>query len=102
MWCLDNNNDYNRCAAAHVEARAQGLPHRPSLVVCPSTLVPHWPHEMARFVGSAGLTTLQYEGPPPQRKQLQACPWLLSCPSSHPVSPCACILVRDSQHMLYT
>ena len=62
------------CAAAHVEARAQGLPHRPSLVVCPSTLVPHWPHEMARFVSSAALTTVQYEGLPGTRRQLQVRP----------------------------
>ena len=61
-------------AAAHVEARAQGLPHRPSLVVCPSTLVPHWPHEMTRFVSSAGLTTVQYEGLPAARRLLQVQP----------------------------
>ena len=53
------------------QAQQQGQ-RRPSLVVCPPTLVGHWPHEIAKFVGDSLLRTLQYEGPPAQRRRLQA------------------------------
>ena len=46
-------------AACHVEARQQGLSHKASLIVCPPTLVGHWPHEIAKFVGPELLTVLQ-------------------------------------------
>jgi hypothetical protein len=46
-------------AAYHVEARQQGLPRKASLIVCPPTLVGHWPHEMAKFVGPELLSVLQ-------------------------------------------
>ena len=46
-------------------------PWQPSLVVCPPTLVGHWPHEITKFVGEGLLTTLQYEGPPAHRQGLR-------------------------------
>lgn len=48
---------------------------RPSLIVCPSTLVAHWPYEIAKFVGregSGGLRPLQYQGTPLERTALRA------------------------------
>ena len=50
---------HNMCAAYHVEQRAQGLPQRSSLIVCPPTLVGHWPHEIAKFLGPDLLSILQ-------------------------------------------
>ena len=46
-------------AACHVERKAHGLPHQASLIVCPPTLVAHWPHEIAKFVGSDLVLILQ-------------------------------------------
>ena len=40
-------------------------------MVCPPTLVGHWPHEIHKFVGSEHLRTLAYEGTPPQRAVLR-------------------------------
>lgn len=45
---------------------------RPSLIVCPSTLVAHWPHEVGKFVGADILQPLQYHGTSAVRKQLQS------------------------------
>ena len=50
-------------AACHVERKAQHLQHQPSLVVCPPTLVGHWPHEVAKFVGSEGISIMQVRVP---------------------------------------
>ncbi|CAD7702492.1 unnamed protein product [Ostreobium quekettii] len=44
----------------------------PSLVVCPATLVPHWGHEIDRFVGGDVLRALQYMGTPSDRCMLQS------------------------------
>lgn len=46
-------------AACHVEQKRDGLPHKPSLIVCPPTLVGHWPHEVAKFVGEDLLSVVQ-------------------------------------------
>lgn len=40
---------------------------KPSLVVCPSTLVSHWPHEISKFVPSQVLTPLRVHGAPGDR-----------------------------------
>ncbi len=47
------------CAACHVEQKQSGAPRRPSLIVCPPTLVGHWPHEITKFVGSDVLSVCQ-------------------------------------------
>jgi TATA-binding protein-associated factor len=57
-------------AAHQLSGRPEDLP-LPSLVVCPSTLVPHWGHEIAKFVEPGLLRTLLVQGPPAQRQQLQ-------------------------------
>lgn len=46
-------------AACHLERRAQQLPHMASLILCPPTLVPHWPHEIQKFVGSGQVSIVQ-------------------------------------------
>ncbi|KAL4458077.1 hypothetical protein ABPG75_012942 [Micractinium tetrahymenae] len=43
----------------------------PSLVVCPSTLVQHWPFEIAKFVGPEVLRPLAYHGAPAERAALR-------------------------------
>lgn len=43
----------------------------PSLVVCPSTLVPHWPFEIGKFVGPDVLRPLAYHGTPTERAALR-------------------------------
>ena len=43
----------------------------PSLIVCPSTLVAHWPHEIAKFVEEELLLPLQYSGNPTERARLR-------------------------------
>ncbi|BDA40363.1 TATA-binding protein-associated factor 172 [Coccomyxa sp. Obi] len=58
-------------AACQVEQKRDGLPHKPSLIVCPPTLVGHWPHEIAKFVGEDVLSVVQYEGTPPARCALR-------------------------------
>ena len=40
----------------------------PSLVVCPSTLVSHWPHEIAKFVSKDVLAPLRVHGTPRERE----------------------------------
>jgi len=65
-----NNRRRDRDAASHAEQRAAGAPPRPSLVVCPPTLVGHWAHEVDKFVG-ASLRALAYEGPPAARAVLR-------------------------------
>jgi TATA-binding protein-associated factor len=42
---------------------------RPHLIVCPATLVSHWPHEIDKFVDSSILSALRYGGTPAQRAQ---------------------------------
>lgn len=44
---------------------------RPSLIVCPATLVAHWPHEIAKFVEETVLRPLQYHGQPAARAALR-------------------------------
>lgn len=62
-------------AASTAEARqtfATALPPtapRPHLIVCPATLVSHWPHEIDKFVDSSVLSALRYGGSPAQRAQ---------------------------------
>jgi len=54
--------------AIHTEPRAAP---RPSLVVCPATLVSHWKSEASRYIGPL-LETLEYAGPPAKRAILRA------------------------------
>ncbi len=37
----------------------QQLPHLSSIIICPPTLVGHWPHEIAKFVGSDQVSIVQ-------------------------------------------
>ncbi len=46
-------------AACHAERKAQQLPHLSSLILCPPTLVGHWPHEIVKFVGSEQVSVMQ-------------------------------------------
>ena len=50
-------------AACHVERKAEQLPHLTSLIVCPPTLVGHWPHEVLKFVGSNQISIFQARTP---------------------------------------
>ena len=60
------------CPAASVaEQHAAGQPPQPSVIVCPSTLVAHWVHEISKFVGPDLLQPLQYQGNPGERAALQ-------------------------------
>ena len=43
----------------------------PSLVVCPSTLVAHWPFEISKFVATDVLRPLAYHGTPAERTALR-------------------------------
>jgi len=45
---------------------------RPSLVVCPSTLVGHWSLEANRFFGHTMKSILMYAGPPRERARLRS------------------------------
>jgi TATA-binding protein-associated factor len=59
----------NPTAAA---AAAGGAPPvRPSLVVCPSTLVAHWAHEIGKYVAPEALRPLVILGPPSERAAAQ-------------------------------
>ncbi|KAG7669536.1 hypothetical protein KSW81_007689 [Nannochloris sp. 'desiccata'] len=44
---------------------------RPSLIVCPATLVAHWPHEISKFVDETVLRPMQYHGVPVARAALR-------------------------------
>jgi len=55
-------------AADVFERRRDGLPARPSLVICPPTLVAHWAHEVGRYLSVPHqLTIIQFAGPPAAR-----------------------------------
>ncbi len=41
---------------------------KPSLVVCPATLVSHWPHEISKFVSTDILEPLRVHGKPQERR----------------------------------
>jgi TATA-binding protein-associated factor len=65
-------------AAATIEAKekyaASGVAidmPRPSLIICPATLVAHWPHEIAKFVDETVLRAMQYHGVPAARAALR-------------------------------
>ena len=58
------------CAAAIADQQACDRPQNPSLIVCPSTLVPHWAYEIGKFVAPGLIRPLQYQGTPKER-QLQ-------------------------------
>jgi hypothetical protein len=60
----------HEAAAAHAASGDQRRRPLPSLVVCPATLVAHWPHEAERWVGPA-LRVLQYQGTPAERAALR-------------------------------
>lgn len=42
----------------------------PSLVVCPATLVSHWPHEISKFVSHDILMPIRVHGKPSERKAI--------------------------------
>ena len=44
---------------------------QPCLVVCPSTLVAHWAHEVGRYISQDVLRPLQYQGLPGDRVRTQ-------------------------------
>ncbi len=48
-------------AACHMERNMQQMPQLSSLILCPPTLVGHWPHEIAKFVGSEQVSVIQVE-----------------------------------------
>lgn len=51
---------------------AEAILHpRTCLVVCPSTLVQHWAHEMNRYIDSVILRPVAYSGVPAERQALQ-------------------------------
>ena len=58
-------------AAAAADAAATGAPAKPSLVVCPTTLVGHWEAEVRKHAPLAALTVLRYEGLPAVRAKLR-------------------------------
>eukprot|EP01135_Chromosphaera_perkinsii_P008708 Nk52_evm41s1444 gene=Nk52_evmTU41s1444 len=41
----------------------------PSIVVCPTTIIGHWYHEIKKFCDN--LKPVEYSGPPPERKSIQ-------------------------------
>lgn len=57
-------------AAGPAAAVAPAWP-RPCLVVCPSTLVAHWCHEVKRYVSPKALRPVQYQGTPVERTRQQ-------------------------------
>jgi len=57
-------------AACPAAAAAAPFP-QPCLVVCPSTLVAHWAHEVGRYVSREVLRPLQYQGTPGERLRTQ-------------------------------
>ena len=58
-------------AAKFASSRAPSDAPLPSLVVCPSTLVHHWAHEVPRYVEGAVLSPLPYGGTPAERVAAQ-------------------------------
>jgi TATA-binding protein-associated factor len=58
-----------QAAAAGSKAAASGL--LPSLVVCPSTLVGHWAHEINKYVDESVLRPLAISGTPAERTSAQ-------------------------------
>lgn len=48
-------------AASYAEHAAAGT-QRPTLVVCPTTLVSHWAHEVGKFLPPGMLKVLEYHG----------------------------------------
>lgn len=58
-------------AAAIADQQASGRPQNPSLIICPSTLVPHWAYEISKFVAPGLIQPLQYQGTPRERQVLQ-------------------------------
>eukprot|EP00168_Porphyra_purpurea_P017313 TRINITY_DN5938_c0_g1_i1.p1 TRINITY_DN5938_c0_g1~~TRINITY_DN5938_c0_g1_i1.p1 ORF type:complete len:304 (+),score=110.63 TRINITY_DN5938_c0_g1_i1:431-1342(+) len=65
--------DHHAQRADLAAGRAVGAP-RPSLVVCPSTLVAHWGQEAARFFPHVFGRALLYAGPPKERARLRRPP----------------------------
>lgn len=55
----------------HLEAPAINPKPLPSLVVCPSTLVPHWEYEILKFVPEDSLLPVQYAGTPKERAAMR-------------------------------
>lgn len=66
-------------ASSLVEVEAAGVKSDPStanqplhcLVVCPSTLVQHWAHEMGKYIDASILRPVAYSGNPGERIALQ-------------------------------
>jgi TATA-binding protein-associated factor len=58
-------------AATTVERRESGAKTLPHLVICPTTLVGHWAHEIGLYVEPDVLRPLEYQGTPAERDALQ-------------------------------
>lgn len=59
--------DDNTTAAATAAIKQKGFRGLPSLVVCPSTLVGHWAHEINKYVDESVLKPLAITGGPSER-----------------------------------
>lgn len=57
---------------AEFHAINNGKNPRPSLIVCPSTLVGHWVYEIEKFIDASILSTLQYVGSTQERTSLRS------------------------------
>jgi len=65
----------------HTQARGHSDTDRPNvcLVVCPSTLVQHWAHEVNKFIDESAIRTAAYGGNPHERTLQQVCVLVCVC-----------------------
>lgn len=52
---------------SHTAAHRNDTEGLPSIVVCPTTLVGHWHHEVKKFLTQEFLQPVSYTGPPYER-----------------------------------